>query len=366
MTTQTESLILPPSADLTGPWEGNEPLLVNASRFKRFEILAALADAYKTGDGAASFEGGTFLLPDVEADTTLETITVVDISTYDTGAKIQNHPLPYPNDPAKKILPGDFILIGAISWTVTITGAPATPSGFTLRNSWKDAGEQHSPRLTLWWEDRHWKRVRRRRHRRHRCEPGWGPALIRNGDLQGSGRVESLGCLHLGAGPCECSEPRWPLDHSRRSELSGSLDRGHASMGRRPERPGPSGVWHRRGTVPQRLQGRLHCCQGSGSNGDRPGSLDLQHRGVHDRHRSPAAGPDLRGHDRPRSWSGRRRLLWWGHWRHLCLPRRRQRGPDPNQHPGLRDHHPDLRRAKPQRPSTSTRMRQRFRRSWRP
>ena len=149
MTTKTETIELAPSADLDGSWEGNAPLLVGSTRFAPYRVLAALSAAYDQGDGAASYEGGTFVLPDVGADTNLDSIEVVDTSVWDTGSKLQNHYLPYPSDPSKPILEGDLILIAAVSWTVTITDRPATPSGYTFRATHKDAGEQHSPRLTI-------------------------------------------------------------------------------------------------------------------------------------------------------------------------------------------------------------------------
>ena len=152
MTTKTETIELAPSADLDGSWEGNAPLLVGSTRFEPYRVLAALSDAYDQGDGAASYEGGTFVLPDVGADTNLDSIEVVDTSVWDTGSKLQNHYLPYPSDPSKPILEGDLILVACISWTVTITGRPATPTGYTFRATHKDAGEQHSPRLTIFWK----------------------------------------------------------------------------------------------------------------------------------------------------------------------------------------------------------------------
>ena len=152
MTTKTETLQLPPSADLDGAWEGIEPLLVDAIPYERVEILAAYSKAYEAGDGTGPGTDNFFILPDLGTEQAAQDIVVVDSTEYDTGAYETNHPFKYPAKADKPILEGDLILVATTTWSSAVTGAPATPSGFTSRGSWKDAGDTYSPRLTLFYK----------------------------------------------------------------------------------------------------------------------------------------------------------------------------------------------------------------------
>lgn len=145
----TTTIGLTPSGDLVGIHQKTAPLAIDSVGYTQPEQLASMAAAYSLGDGSASqTQEGAMTLPEL-AGSTLGTPYRVGSPTVNSTSDANSyaaHSIAYPAGTAV----GDVVLLAVAYWSDQLTGAPDTPSGFTLAWSYKNSGT-YDIRLSLFY-----------------------------------------------------------------------------------------------------------------------------------------------------------------------------------------------------------------------